>query len=121
MTLTVDVLAHGGSHVAPGTWHEKTLIVQWDSNWATEHCMDILKPYALKYRFHTEHAMKYDFHVHPNNEKNEYLTDYFSKSDSIKAEEGEIRTDKPGTYCFNFFPVDRLSNNGEILLRYRLD
>ena len=83
--------------------------------------MDILKPHTLKYRWSSEHAMKYDFHVHPNNENNEYQTDYFSKSDSIKSESGEIRTEKPGTYCFDFNPVERLKANGKIQLDYRID
>lgn len=115
------VFGHGGSHVEEGVWHNKTLTVKWDSNWPTEHCIDVLKPLTLKYKWSTEHVMKYDFHVHPNNEKNEYQTEYFSKSDSIKTESGEVITNKPGTYCFNFDPVSRLNSNGEIDLSYRLD
>ena len=99
----------------------KVLIVKWDSNWPTEHCIEILESLVLKYSWVADSAMKYDLHVHPNNKNNEYQTNYFSKSDSIKAEVGEVITKKPGTYCFNFDPVKRLTSNGKIELSYLLD
>mgnify|MGYP000097258095 CR=1 FL=1 len=112
---------HSGDKVDQGIWHKKVLIVKWDSNWPTEHCLDVLEPLKLKYAWSSEHAMKYDFHVHPTTENNEYQTDYFSKSDSISKEVGEIITKKPGPYCFNFFPVTSLFKNSSINLKYRLN
>jgi hypothetical protein len=123
---TFSVLAHVDdvktpSAIETGKWHKKELTVKWDSNWSTEHCMDISTIHTMEYRWLSEHAMKYDFHVHPNNKNNEYQTDYFSKSESIKDDAGKITTTKPGTYCFNFFPVNRLKANSKIELLYRLD
>jgi hypothetical protein len=115
------VFGHGGNHVEEGVWHKKTLIVEWNSNWSTEHCIDVLKPLTLKYKWSSDHAMKYDLHAHPINEKNEYQTEYFSKSDSISEESGEIITKNPGTYCFDFSPVEPLQANGKIELDYRID
>lgn len=113
--------SHGGDHVEEGVWHKKILTVEQDSNWSTEHCIDVLKPVTLKYNWSSDHAMKYDFHVHPNNEKSEYQTEYFSKSASITKESGEILAKNSGTYCFDFNPVERLEANGKIELNYRLD
>lgn len=112
---------HGGDSAEAGVWHKKVLAVQVDNNWSTEHCIDIIKPMSLKYSWSSDHAMKYDFHVHPVNDQNEYQTEYFAKSDSIKQESGEITANKTGTYCFDFNPVERLKVNGKIVLEYRLD
>ncbi|WP_426358660.1 hypothetical protein ACPUVO_00085 [Pseudocolwellia sp. HL-MZ19] len=118
--ISLFASAHGGDKAVTNEWQNLTLIAKAYDNWATEHCVDILEEYKLEYSFKAESSMMYDFHVHPNNEKNEYQTDYFSKSDSIEEENGEITTKKPGTYCFNFFPVQKTNENINISLKYRL-
>jgi hypothetical protein len=115
------VFSHQGEKfIASSQWQHKNLTVQWDDNWPTEHCIDILDVNTMTYSFESEVSMKFDFHVHPNNENNEYQTDYFSKSDSIAKNTGEIITNKPGTYCFQFSPVKRHTKNSVIKLKYRL-
>jgi len=115
------VFAHEGEQsIASTQWQHKNLTVQWDDNWPTEHCIDILDVNTMAYSFESEISMKFDFHVHPNNDNNEYQTDYFSKSESIANNADEIITNKPGTYCFQFSPVKRQTKNSVIKLKYRL-
>ena len=116
-----NAFSHGADAVSTGIWHKKVLEVKWDSNWPTEHCMEIKSKHTLSYSIETQYSMKYDFHVHPDNKENEYRTEYFSKANAIKSKQGQISTEKPGTYCFNFSPVTRLKKNSEILLSYRVD
>lgn len=112
--------AHQGNSVLVDQWHNIELTVKWDSNWPTEHCVDINKVYGLTYRFESENDMAYDLHVHPNKTTNNFETFYFSKVKSVKTKREEIITDKAGTYCFNFIPVKKLKRNSVIKLQYLL-
>lgn len=113
------VYSHGGDKVIRGEWQNVILVAKPLDNWSTEHCIDVLETLTLTYSWSSKSAMKYNFHVHPFTENKEYRTDYFSKSDAIKAESGEIITSKPGTYCFDFISVKDLEENVNIRLKYK--
>ncbi len=118
--ISIFASAHGGDKAVINEWQNIDLTAKALDNWPTEYCVDILEVYKMEYSFNAESPMVYDFHVHPNNEKNEYQTDYFSKSESVEEENGEITTKKPGTYCFSFFPIKKTKKDKYINLKYRL-
>ncbi len=115
------VNSHGGEKAQIHQWHKKELIVKANNNWNTEHCIQVKAVYQITYEFKSELAMKFDFHVHPATDNNEYLTEHLASQKSIRSFSGKESTRKPGTYCFDFNPVKPHRKDSVIYLNYRLD
>ncbi len=115
------VCAHDGQSPKPGEWVEKRLVVRHDSNWSTEHCFTLKGSNSVAYHFAADILVDFDFHVHPVTVDGGYHTDHLDRKDNIRSREGQVEARAPGTYCFNFIPVEKVSEDKKIHLFYRID
>lgn len=116
-------LAHGheGRSTQTGSWIEEQLTVRHDSNWSTEHCLQLPGDQRIEYRFTADIPLKFDFHHHPALADGGHKTVYLAKKESAQEAAGQADAATPGTYCFDFIPVTRPGNDKYILLAYRID